>query len=102
MKKTINIRMNEQEYEKYNNKIKQKRQYNNTEKGMIIIMLTLIIGASLLAVLINDLKPDEKPKDYGTTTIQNIPIPNKLIYFLITCIGVAWIFHGFGFIIIRG
>ncbi len=40
-------------------------------------------------------------KDFGVTLIGVFPIPNLLIYVLAFMIGLAWVFHGFGFIIVR-
>lgn len=61
------------------------------------------IGATILIptvmLIIDVLSPPVVTKHIW---IYGIPIVSILPSFLLFCVGIAWVFHGFGFIIVRG
>ncbi len=73
----------------------------NQVQGIVIIAVTLMLTIVAFITIDNYFKPDLVPVNYGSSIIYGIVIPNMLIYFLLASIGIGWIFHGFGFLIIR-
>lgn len=97
------VRMNGKEYldyKKYRDKLPtvfSKKQV----QGLIILAITLGLAVIAFTTIDKYFTPDPAPINYGSSIIYGLVIPNMLIYFMIASIGIAWIFHGFGFIIIR-
>lgn len=114
-KESFKVKMSGKEYldyKKYQDK-KPKFKLTSVQLGMIIIFVSVFIGAVAIAGI--DLffsEPIEKP-DYVNAFIQSgnmdwsslfmamILINPAIFYFIFIAIGVAWMIHGFGFIIIK-
>jgi len=54
-----------------------------------------------MAVIRNILTPVPQPKPFTYSIIYGFPVYHAVITFLMVAIGIAWILHGFGFIVIR-
>lgn len=100
MEKIMQINMDGKtfiEYEKY----KKTNSDFSTPKiqGLLIIIFSL--SSLVLIPLIHEWFNPPPPIVWGTTMLNGIAVNNGLLVFIIVCIGIAWILHGFGFILVR-
>lgn len=79
-KTNISIQMNGKEYIEFKNQRKGINKLNKSEK-ILIAVLALIAGLSYVAPSITPFNPAN---------------------FIIICLGIGWIIHGVGFMIIKG
>ena len=99
--------MNGNEYLKYKTYIDDKN--NNfwkvnikSKKTLgIIIIIGSLCGLLLIPLIMEAFNPP-KVIGWGYSTIFNVTIHNALIVWLAVTIGIAWVMHGFGFILVRG
>lgn len=100
-KTTISVRMNGNEYMDYveSRKIKFPKLKKNQSIGLLIIAVSLL-GLLLIPAIHEYFNPPE-PVEWGSSNLFGVTIHNGLIMWLAISIGVAWMAHGFGFIIIR-
>jgi len=90
----INVNMDGEEYLRYLEKRKIK-----IKTGHIIIIIS-VCGLLLIPFIHEYFNPPE-PVIYGYTTFKGYIIPNILIGTVILSICLAWVIHGFGFIIVK-
>lgn len=90
-KTNISIQMNGKEYIEFKNQRKGINKLNKSEK-ILIAVLALIAG--LCTVLIYLI--------YKLTYVAPSITPFNPINFIIICLGIGWIIHGVGFMIIKG
>lgn len=93
-KEKININMNGKEFLEYT-KYKDSRKIKWTTKNktrLIVIIIILTVALTLLAII--DMLTYEPSTPINFTW-------NGIKMFLVICIGIAWVSHGFGFILVR-
>jgi len=91
--------MNGTEYIKYK---KFKLEKNKKIKNALTTSIPFFLIALILIFVIIYIHEVPESKSYGFTIYKGFIIPNLIIYIVIISICLAWIFHGFGFIIIKG
>lgn len=96
----LKVRMNGKEYVDY---LKYKKiKLSKNQQFAMWIFLFCGLGIVLLVVLINDLTyTPPPPTEYTYYDFWGYPITSVVVHFLLISIGIAWILHGFGFILVR-
>lgn len=97
----INVNMNGKEYLEYREKTKFKLpKLTNKNLGALIIIGSCL-GLLLIPVIHETFNPPS-PLVWGFSNLWGVSVHNALIVWFAIAIGIAWVVHGFGFIIVRG
>lgn len=77
------------------------KKWTNKHTGGLIIILSLC-GLLLIPFIHEYFAPPPPPQiNWGYVNLWGVSVHNGLIVWFALAIGIAWIFHGFGFIIVR-
>lgn len=100
---SINVNMDGEDYYKHLHLMDLRKRRTNKKifsaMPFFIVSVILMVLCFLLIQDVTYVKP--QPVDYGSTAIHGYVIPNIMIYFIVVSICLAWVFHGFGFLVIR-
>lgn len=96
----INVNMDGEEYIKYRES--RKVVIPKNVKSSLPYFILCAVGVLIVMGLVEDLTY-VPPEPFGFTEIPalNLTVNNGLIGWFAFAIGLAWIIHGFGFLIIR-
>ena len=100
--KKININMTGKEFIEYqeSKKFKFPKLSYNKKVGYLIIIVSLVFGLIFLSS-INEYFNPPKVIEWGYSNLWGVTVHNGLLLIVIFSICLAWIIHGFGFIIVR-
>ena len=105
IKKQINIEMNGEEYLNYLKFRKADWRIPESFKRFFSVSWIYFTLAGVLAfataIIGSILSTPTTPKPFTYSVIYGFPVYHVVITFLMVAIGIAWILHGFGFIIIK-
>jgi len=77
--------------------MEKKKWIKAVEGGGIYFLIALALVIGYLAII--DIITPAQPLNY--TIIEGYAIPDVIIYIVVVSICLAWVLHGFGFIIVR-
>jgi len=109
-KAKIIINMNGKEYLAYKKYQDEKSKLFNKKSFRILIGCIYSLRYLIMALfvyllgrwLINTMFPTVYiPTNFGTFIYNGFIIPYLMVYGLVLMIGIAWIIHGFGFIVVK-
>ena len=102
MNENLNIEMSGEEFIAYD-RIRHNRKtlnFNSSRtQGIFIIVVSLL--SLLIIPLIHEWFNPPEPIKWGFSNLFGVQVHNGILIFLVGCIGLAWVLHGFGFIIVR-
>ena len=105
----INVNMNGKEYMDY----RKSRSLTKNQMDALVILIFILIGIGAIAILVQDISPKPEVKTYAEKMMDNYQMSiltwnqiGKMLVFtfapwLIIGMVIAWMIHGFGFIIMR-
>ena len=98
---SIRVNMSGEEYIKYKEHKKGffNFKWTNKHTGAVIMLVSLL--ALLTIPIIHEVLYPPEPVSIGYSNLWGITIHNGLIIWFAITIGIAWMSHGFGFIIIK-